>query len=671
MQSRSSIFPLHMRLAYFALVHVVFCVGLVACGGGGNQAGGSNEPGIGNPAQAQSNTVTGIAAAGIPFSGTVILQDSSTPPKKIVTALSVDGSFSFDITSLRAPFLLKAVSNTQNSNLSLYSLATSAGTANINPLSNLAVVDANGGNDPATAANNGLLMNIGAMLPNSLTKVRAMFQPTLARFSVDTVNFITDPYIADHRGLDLFFDVVDLSVVGGNISVLNRTTGEISSGTTTTFSQHPLDIFTSTPSAGNVYVIPGTQNVVSLESFNVKALVVGTPSNAVIWGVVEPDGGSITSIGDYTAPANRGIYHIRATSAIDPSQSSTATVNVLPSFEQVKAWKITATINGTGEIDMATISGSRVYTAEGAGGVRIFDVSNPMAPRQIGSIPASTVAHVLDGGINRIVGVKVNGNIAAVSSVEGCTGLCTSFGHDLLQLYDVTDASNPRYLSSISTSGSTDIIFEGRYLYQVVYDRQTSGYLLQVIDTNDLTKPAISGTVPIRSSGWIIKLGDFIYASSAYGMPVTINVANPAKPTVLYTPDESFSTYYYAPYLAGFDHGLFVAGAQGNAFGVTLLDVIDPAVPKTWSKLTSIAGVVPFVIDHFLYTSAGITQYVYNIADPANPNFVTSVTASAPIKMSSFNNAMGVVVTSEVVSYQGGAGVVTQGAQLNFLAPGR
>lgn len=59
------------------------------------------------------------------------------------------------------------------------------------------------------------------------------------------------------------------------------------------------------------------------------ATVTNNTNSTVIWSVVEPGGGAITSGGVYTAPALPGTYTVRATSQADPSASGTASVPVV------------------------------------------------------------------------------------------------------------------------------------------------------------------------------------------------------------------------------------------------------------------------------------------------------------------------------------------------------
>lgn len=62
---------------------------------------------------------------------------------------------------------------------------------------------------------------------------------------------------------------------------------------------------------------------------NLTAQVTGTSSTGVIWKVEEPNGGTITADGVYTAPSTPGTYHIEAISQSDPSLTAVLTVVVL------------------------------------------------------------------------------------------------------------------------------------------------------------------------------------------------------------------------------------------------------------------------------------------------------------------------------------------------------
>jgi len=58
------------------------------------------------------------------------------------------------------------------------------------------------------------------------------------------------------------------------------------------------------------------------------AIVSGTDDIAVAWSVDEPNGGSVSSSGRYSAPSVAGTYHVSATSHADPKMKDHATVTV-------------------------------------------------------------------------------------------------------------------------------------------------------------------------------------------------------------------------------------------------------------------------------------------------------------------------------------------------------
>ena len=110
---------------------LLFTLVLGACGGGGGDAA---PPAI---------TLSGVAATGAGISGRIFIKDAAGHEQWVDTA---DGRFSFALTDLTAPFMLKAQWNAGGSTHTLYSLCASAagGTANITPLTQLAVATAAG-----------------------------------------------------------------------------------------------------------------------------------------------------------------------------------------------------------------------------------------------------------------------------------------------------------------------------------------------------------------------------------------------------------------------------------------------------------------------------------------------------------------------------------------------
>ncbi len=290
------------------------------CGGSGS---GSGSP----------TTVSGVAASGSPMSGTVSLKDSSLPAKERSALINPDGSFAFDLTGLTPPYLLKATGTANNFSTTLYSMSPAGGTANINPLSSLAVALAHssgdldalyGAPDPLT------LRDTSHLLAVAVRDVQTSLRPTLEKFGAAGVNFITDPYVANHLGLDLMLDLASIRTSRtGAVFMQDRKSGLGEQCPLGQFASGSYDFITTpVPTVGTLYVIPApaTASTGGIVQFN--AFIVGSQSREFSWSVVESDGGSITRDGRYTAPLTAGTYHVKATSVAEPGKSTTVPVTV-------------------------------------------------------------------------------------------------------------------------------------------------------------------------------------------------------------------------------------------------------------------------------------------------------------------------------------------------------
>ncbi|HZV81531.1 MAG TPA: hypothetical protein VFF53_05105, partial [Geobacteraceae bacterium] len=187
-------------------------VGLLlnGCGGGG---GGSSTP-----------VVSGVAAAGAPIAGEVSLKDSSSPSQMKTMAIDSDGSFAFDVTGMKAPFVIRASGVSAGTNYTLYSFAPGAETANVNPLANAAMANAAGVTDPATIFDNpaaGTMQQVGAQLQSSVSVLMGKLQPLLQMYGAESANPVSGHFVANHTGLDAMFDNVKISLVNGQLSVAN------------------------------------------------------------------------------------------------------------------------------------------------------------------------------------------------------------------------------------------------------------------------------------------------------------------------------------------------------------------------------------------------------------------------------------------------------------------
>ena len=360
----------------------LFFLMLAGCGGGGKSG---------------SPTISGIAAAGSTLTGTVYLKDSSIPARELSVPIAANGSYSLDLEGLTAPFLLKAVGTANGNNLTLYSFATATGITNINPLSNLAVVLANGSDDLATLYNSPDLPRMQAImnaLPNAITNVQTVLQPTLAKFGAATVNFISDPYLANHQGLDLFLDMAVISASNGVVIIMDKQARSTISMPLSGFLTGSIDII-STPigSAGSVLIWPSLPFVAPNKTVNFTAIVVGSANQQITWSVVEDNGGTITNTGAYTAPATTGTFHVTATSAADTTKSATATITVgeLNVLSMVPSGPSVFTLQAMNLANVAGIDLKLTYDAS--------SLANPRVAQGAFASGAMTIANTKVAGI--------------------------------------------------------------------------------------------------------------------------------------------------------------------------------------------------------------------------------------------------------------------------------
>lgn len=355
---------------------------LSACGGG------SDTPTV---------TVSGVAATGVPLTGTVYLKDSSNPSKEISRLISSDGSYSFDVTGLTAPFMLKAVGTANGQNYTLYSLAGTPGVANINPLSHLAIVRANYGVDPSSLYLNltaAQVQTIKDALVTIIPQIKTLLQQVLAQYGVSTTDFISDKYVANHTGLDLLFDLISITTNNGSLIITNKLNS--APILTTTLSANTLSgqitadniPVVASQTTGFVYSYPASLSVTPGSSVTFAAIIIGTDNQSVVWSVVESGGGSISSQGVYTAPSAAGTYHVKATSKADNSKTaiSTITVTAGPSDTSTQIWVTDSSVTPAVTISVGPSIGTNSYITYHSGTISSsFLGSDPIVINQISS----------------------------------------------------------------------------------------------------------------------------------------------------------------------------------------------------------------------------------------------------------------------------------------------
>jgi mono/diheme cytochrome c family protein len=239
------------------IVYMVICLSalslmLAGCGTGGSGGGTPSAP-----APASTATVTGVAASGSPLTGTAYLKDSSSPARELTAVIGDNGIFSFDVSGMQAPFILKATGTANGKDFTLYSFTSSSGTANINPMTNAYLAIAGGVSDSAQIFNNSdpaTLRKIADALPAAMSALDTQLLPLLNLYGIIGIDPIAGSYVTNGTGLDAMFDAVDIELSAGVLTVTNR-----SAGHATIFTAPVDNISSGTFTKGNMPVVSPTQ----------------------------------------------------------------------------------------------------------------------------------------------------------------------------------------------------------------------------------------------------------------------------------------------------------------------------------------------------------------------------------------------------------------------------
>lgn len=145
---------------------------------------------------------------------------------------------------------------------------------------------------------------------------------------------------------------------------------------------------------------------------------------------------------------------------------------VLAAAAPARAAELEAAVPSAGSSNDAVVAGTIAYVADGAGGLRIFDLGDPAQPDEIGTVPP------LPGGSAR--SVDLVGTRAYVANEEPG-----------VQIVDVSNPAAPAVLGSFDPPLSTTI---ARAAGNVVYAASSGG--LSLWDVSNPAAPAPLGALP-------------------------------------------------------------------------------------------------------------------------------------------------------------------------------
>jgi len=225
------------------------------------------------------------------------------------------------------------------------------------------------------------------------------------------------------------------------------------------------------------------------------------------------------------------------------------------------------------------ISGNTAIIADWSSGVRLIDVADPTNPQEISRIE----------GINAWR-VEVSGNILYVDAAVPNES-------DELQIYDISELSNPQLLSSKVLG---NLIWEFEYHDGHLYISGNDDGLV-IIDVGDPYNPFETSVVDLPSVLDVDIQNNIAYVASADwdGGLVRVDISDPATPTItnIYNPSGWFHPFKVAV------QGDFVY--TGENFGdVKLIDISNPSNPLELDEYVTSGDISQlFALNDWLFIS--------------------------------------------------------------------
>jgi hypothetical protein len=256
--------------------------------------------------------------------------------------------------------------------------------------------------------------------------------------------------------------------------------------------------------------------------------------------------------------------------------------------------KLANSVDTPGQTFDMKIVGNIMYLADRFGGFRLYDVTDPLIPTELGDV-----------FINDAHGVWIEGTIAYVT------------GEGLLTAVDVSDPTTPTILDTLDPASAKSYNVEVVGTYAYVAD-DFDGF--NVVDITDPSNMVSVATLPPANEMLDIDIeGSYAYIADAFAGLSVIDISDPLAPVMLV----SIPTAKAAFKLWANATNVYLAEYGGD---VTIYDLTDPALPVEVASINvgpardvMLQGDVAYVAAH---TDGART---IDVSDPANPAMMGGV----------------------------------------------
>lgn len=247
-----------------------------------------------------------------------------------------------------------------------------------------------------------------------------------------------------------------------------------------------------------------------------------------------------------------------------------------------------------------TVSGHNAWVADGVGGLRGYDVTDPSNPVALGIFGASQV----------VTDSQIRGKLAYVTA------------GNVLQIVDLTDPLSPTLVGT--ATGALDNARGVDVRSNIAYVAQNNNGL-RIYDVSRPAVPVFLGSIATPGAAVQVRVsGHFAFvANNQYGVQV-IDIANPRSPQLV----GAIATTGQAVDLAISGNRLFVAAKSA---GLRIYDISNPRLPVLLSQSALPAATqanAVTVVGSYAYVAASSGVIALDASNPAKPTTIGSLPSS-------------------------------------------